>query len=236
MINSNDGFTTHLEKGNLSAAFFDLDDTLLDMHTMKSFASYLGEEGIVRPEDVIEMLNAVNTAVKEGKKREQTNEIFFKIFRGMKESEYIEFGKKWWKKADKRFNKPVFNEYLKLKESGAHVVAISGSYSCCVKAISEDIGMTAGYGSEPEIVNSVLTGKVKLPLVGERKKLQLINYLASHPELAGYTLAYGDHSSDFPMLTAVSMANFVKVKSYDSEALNYAKSKKWRVIEVTKRY
>jgi phosphoserine phosphatase len=107
------------------------------------FARYLGEKKVISEQSVIEMLNAVKNAEKNGASREQTNSLFFRILSGIKQDDYLEIGVKWWNSAEKKLLAPVYQEYEKLKINGDHVVAISGSYSCCVQAIGKSLGMTA---------------------------------------------------------------------------------------------
>nr|WP_273828498.1 HAD-IB family phosphatase [Pseudomonas sp. SBT1-2] len=219
-------------KGGCTAAFFDLDNTILDMHTMILFARYLSDLARVSDDQVSTMLAAVKDAERAGATREQTNGIFFSVLRGLSEEEYLHLGSQWWEQAEKKFVEPILREFELLKAHDVPVVAVSGSYSCCVRPIIQSLGMTAGFGSEPEISSGLLTGKVRVPLVGEQKKAQLLEYLKSHAGLSSSTLAYGDHPSDFPMLSAASRACFVHSGSTDAETLLYVQSRGWRVVTV----
>ncbi|WP_340610996.1 HAD family hydrolase [Xenorhabdus bharatensis] len=215
------------------AAFFDLDSTILDMHTMILFAQYLGRKKIVNEQKIIEMLNAVKNAEKNGASREKTNGLFFKILSGIKQDDYFDLGFQWWNSAEKKLLSPVYQEYEKLKINGDHVVAISGSYSCCVQAIGESLGMTAWYGSEPEINNRILTGSVCVAMVGDCKRRKVLEYLFTHSENIISSLAFGDHPSDFPMLSAVNSACYVHSYPVDEASLSYAKTQGWRLIDVS---
>ncbi|WP_400564374.1 HAD family hydrolase [Pseudomonas aeruginosa] len=219
-------------EGGCTAAFFDLDNTVLDMHTMILFAQYLVKQGRVDEHHVSSMLNAVKEAEKNSATRETTNGMFFRILGGMDEEEYLYLGLKWWEKAEKKFIAPILEEFEILKSRGVHVVAVSGSYSCCVRAITHGLEMTAGFGSEPEVGYGLLTGNVLVPMVGEQKKAQVLEYLRENPGLNSSTLAYGDHPSDFPMLSAASNACFVHSGPADSETLSYVQSRGWRVVMV----
>ncbi|HCI1651758.1 TPA: HAD-IB family hydrolase [Pseudomonas aeruginosa] len=214
------------------AAFFDLDNTILDMHTMILFARYLADQARISEHNVSAMLAAVKEAERNGATREQTNGIFFSILNGMSEEEYLHLGSQWWERAEKKFVEPILMELEFLKVRGVHVVAVSGSYSCCVHPITQSLEMTAGFGSVPEVVNGLLTGKVRIPMVGEQKRKQVLEYLSNHVRSISSTLAYGDHPSDFPMLSAVSNACFVHSGPADAETLSYVESRGWRVVTV----
>ncbi|WP_025805325.1 HAD family hydrolase [Pseudomonas chlororaphis] len=219
-------------KGDCTAAFFDLDNTILDMHTMILFARYLSDQARISEHKVSAMLAAVKDAEIHGAVREQTNGIFFSILGGMSEEEYLHLGSQWWEQAEKKFVEPILMEFELLKGRGVHVVAVSGSYSCCVRPIIQSLNMTAGFGSEPEVSSGLLTGKVRVPMVGEQKRAQLLEYLSTYPALISSTLAYGDHPSDFPMLSAASNACFVHSSPTDAETLSYVHSRGWRVVTV----
>ncbi|PHM66370.1 haloacid dehalogenase [Xenorhabdus stockiae] len=222
-----------IRQAKCQAAFFDLDSTILDMHTMILFAQYLGKKKVVKEQQVIEMLSAVKNAEKNGASREKTNGLFFTILSGIKQDNYLELGFQWWNSAEKKLLSPVYQEYEKLKINGDHVVAISGSYSCCVQAIGESLGMTAWYGSEPEINNRILTGAVRVAMVGDCKRRKVLEYLSTHSENIISSLAFGDHPSDFPMLSAVNSACYVHSYPIDAASLSYAKTQGWRLIDVS---
>lgn len=213
------------------AAFFDLDDTMVDMHTMILFAQFLSRKKVVSEGRVSIMISDIKDAEARGATREQTNGMFFGILEGLKDEDYLDLGYQWWNAADKKMVDPVYKKFQDLKTDGAHVVAVSGSYSCCVQAIGEGLGMTAFYGSEPQISGRILTGSAQISMVGNRKKQQVLDYLAGHPAIRA-TFAFGDHPSDFPMFSAVNSAIFIHRRPVSHHTLSYIQSQGWETLEI----
>jgi HAD superfamily hydrolase (TIGR01490 family) len=215
------------------AAFFDIDFTLLKMNTIDQFADYLVRAGELEKDWTDYVFREISIEKSRGANRNTTNGMFFRLFEGWHYDKYHRAGADWWKQADKHFIEPVYLGFERLQQQGAYLIALSGSFSTCVEAISRSIGMTHWWASEPETDNGLLTGKASLSMIGEQKSRMVREFLDSHKKDIRSTIGYGDHESDFPMLSSVDDAylvvNAVSQSAFlEREALDRA----WNIVRV----
>jgi HAD superfamily hydrolase (TIGR01490 family) len=217
------------------AAFFDLDYTLLEMNTIFRFVHYLVENRLIAIELADKVFRNVAKEKSYGTNRNKTNGMFFELFHGWSYEKYQDIGNLWWEQADKPFIEPVYSAFERLKKEGAYVVALSGSLSTCVEAISESVGMTNWWGSEPEVVEERLTGRVKLSMVGEQKSRKIKEFVTAHSGTVGSTIAFGDHGSNFQMLSAVDTPHLIVRPRVPKNIQKKAIARGWKVVELNER-
>jgi phosphoserine phosphatase len=70
-------------------------------------------------------------------------------------------------------------------------------------------------------------------MVGDSKKQKVLEYLSTYSENIISSLAFGDHPSDFPMLSAVDSAFYVHSYPVDVASQSYANAQGWQLIDVS---
>ena len=97
---------------------------------------------------------------------------------------------------------PAVDHLVSYRQAGARTVLISGSFFACLDPIAELLGVDHVYGTVPTVTDGVLSGQVNAPMIGANKALSLIMDRQRMGISQAATVAYGDHSSDLPMLRA----------------------------------
>ena len=137
----------------------------------------------------------------------------------------------WENYVKSRLRPEIMSIWEEHRSKGRKLVIVSGSFEPLIKFVGEQLGADWAIGTELEVRNGRLTGRIKGPLCfGEGKLDRLRAFLASHPDLdLSRSYAYADSIYDLPVLELVG--NPVAVYP-DPELAAYAESKGWPIIGV----
>jgi phosphoserine phosphatase len=90
-----------------------------------------------------------------------------------------------------------------LKRLGYRIALVSGGFSEIIEPLAEDLGVDAVRANGLEVVDGVLTGRVRGPVVDRAGKARALRELAQQFEIdPASTVAIGDGANDLDMLAA----------------------------------
>jgi phosphoserine phosphatase len=93
-----------------------------------------------------------------------------------------------------------------LKAHQWQVAIASGGFTYFTEALKQQLGLTATFANELDIIDGKLTGKVLGDIVDGNTKAQVVGQLAAQYTIAAaQTVAIGDGANDIPMLNAAAL-------------------------------
>ncbi|MET8325672.1 HAD-IB family hydrolase [Streptomyces sp. NPDC005181] len=189
-------------------AFFDVDETLIDIKSMFSFLAF----HLADPERYRAAETELTSRAQAGVPREETNRIYYRNFAGMTEASVADNGRKWFARQVARdgfFHAEVVRELRRHQAEGTRIALVSGSFRACLDPVADRVGADHVLCTEPEIVAGRYTGEVLTTVIGKGKATAaraLMRRTGARPDEC---FAYGDHASDLPLLLAVGNAGVV---------------------------
>lgn len=214
-----------------SAAFFDVDETLITVKSMFDFYDFWCREK--NEYDKLESyMTHFRSAVKNGIPREQLNREYYRQFAGVNYKELEDTGKNWFraKKLDSGLFINSAVTALKMHQANKMLtVFISGSMRPVLSPVANYLGVTDILCAPLELTDEgLITGEIGTPqTIGNGKKEALINFCSQKKINAADCYAYGDDLSDIPMLESVGYP--VCVGKY-TELARHGINQSWPVI------
>ncbi|MFE0328194.1 HAD family hydrolase [Streptomyces sp. NPDC003753] len=186
-----------------SAAFFDVDGTVINVTSMFRFLEYrLAAEG--HPPSVYrherQRLKAMTAA---GVPRAETNRAYFASYAGADARQVSRLAEDWFRAelaSGAFFNEHVVGALRRHQREGDLVVLVSGSFRAPLAPIARHLDADIVLCSDPETVDGRYTGQVERPMIGEAKAEAVRALTARRALDLSASTAYGDHVSDLPLL------------------------------------
>lgn len=189
-------------------AFFDVDETLIGIKSMFDFFPFwCAEIGAPRLAARFETGFAQARAI--GKGRAELNRLYYRFLRGAPLSDLFAVGGKWFMHRFRQGRSPYQDAVVeRLKEhlgEGVQPVLVSGSMLPLLQPIAHDLGVEHCLCTQLLLDGEgQLTGEIGTPqTIGPGKAAALTSFLRVQGARAADCFAYGDDSSDLPMLEAV---------------------------------
>jgi HAD superfamily hydrolase (TIGR01490 family) len=224
-----------LKPGN-AYAFFDVDDTLVSLKTMFTFAEFYW-----RHVSNVRVLGAARQAVFAARfallrrlnvAREVINRDYYRQFRGRPVSEIEDAVREWYSGLRRRadlFHPAVLGALEEHRRDGLEPVLVSGSSQEILAPLAAELGINHVLATRLERRRGRLTGEIIPPqTIGKGKALAVLSFLREVAGDGSRSFAYGDHDSDVPMLECVGNA-VVVTREERMRAL--ARSRVWAVLE-----
>lgn len=194
-----------MTSGRRSAAFFDVDDTLVMVKTIFSFLQfYLRESG--REAEYPSIRAAVRaTAEGPGGRRAALRE-YAATYAGVSVVEAANLGVRWFQDqlaGGSLFDAGVLDRLRRHRSAGREIVLVSGSFPMCLRPIADHVGCDALVGSAPEEAEGYYTGGLEVAMVGRAKVTAVQRLVAERRIDPASSYGYGDHPSDLPLLEYV---------------------------------
>lgn len=213
-----------------SAAFFDVDETLITIKSMFDFYDFWCREN----NEIDKLENYIThfrEEVKKGTPREQLNRNYYRQFTGVSYKKLEQAGEKWFMV---KLNSGVFigsavSALKKHQAENMFTVFISGSMRPVLSPVAKYLGVTDILCAPLELTDAgTLTGEIGTPqTIGGGKKEALIQFCTQKKISPSDCYAYGDDLSDIPMLESVGHP--VCVGKYTALA-RHAINQRWPVI------
>lgn len=188
-----------------AGAFFDVDETLVRVKSMFHFLEfYLRERG--EPEGTYEKLIAeIRAAAEQGASRQEINRSYYRLYAGERAERVAAGGRAWFAHHVEQdlFIPETLAELRQAQARDEAVVLVSGSFFACLDPIAAHVGARWAFGTRPVIRGGELTGEVVIPLIGPTKGRTAQVAAAVRGLDLARSSAYGDHSSDLPLLSSV---------------------------------
>lgn len=124
----------------------------------------------------------------------------------------------------------IWNEH---RRQGRALFLVSGTFEKALAVIGERLGADGAIGTELEVKNGRLSGRIVEPLCfGEGKAVRLRAFLEKRPEIEpSRSYAYGDSIYDVPFM---EMLGHPVAVYPDEELARYARQKGWEVVGESK--
>jgi len=187
-----------------TAAFFDVDETLVRFKSMFRFLRYFLDrrgEPAGTYERLIGELRAATTS------RAETNRRYYRLFADQDARLLAKAGASWFayeSAGGSPFIPETLREYRRRQSAGALTVLLSGSFFACLDPIADELGGQCwALGTRPVIRRGMLTGEVLTPLIGVAKGRAVRATAAIRGLDLARCSAYGDHATDLHFLEAV---------------------------------
>ncbi|WP_059012655.1 HAD family hydrolase [Streptomyces specialis] len=216
------------------AAFFDVDETLLNVKSMFHFLRYWmarhGDDGSGHDAVMAE----VRAQAAGGVPRTEINRRYYRRFAGVEHRELADAGREWYEEYRASRTAVVVSAWAaasRHRNAGDTVVLVSGSFRGLLEPMADDLGADVILCSEPIVgPDGRLTGEIQRPMIGENKAAAVRATMARLGLGPDDCTCYGDHSSDLDMLMAVG--NPVVVGA-DPVLIGQAQTLDWPVLPAT---
>lgn len=207
-------------------AFFDVDETLLNLKSMVSFYLFFCQR-FSREERTLG-IRALNKVLTSTEPREQANASYYHLLAGQSETDVAEAGRAWFQQILRHgaIEERVLTRLVTHRANGYHVVLVSGSFPACLNPVATYVHADRILCSRPEIIHGDYTGLLDVPMIGSEKASAVKAVIAEFPPDTP-SWAYGDHASDLPMLNEVRHAVVV---GHDPTLREAAKEKGWQTL------
>ncbi|WP_079249372.1 HAD family phosphatase [Streptomyces sp. IMTB 2501] len=193
--------TTHplLHPHPARIAFFDVDHTLTTVTTPALFWEYWSTAARTAP---LAAGRALPTAA--GAAREERNRDYYRLFAGVSATELRRAGARWYagfRATAQPFLPAPLAALRAHRAAGDPVVLVSGAPRACLLPLARDLGAGLVLGCE-QLTDGRgrLTGEITRPMIGAAKADAAAEVMARHGADPANCHAYGDHSSDLPLL------------------------------------
>jgi HAD superfamily hydrolase (TIGR01490 family) len=215
-----------------SAAFFDLDRTLISGASAFPFGVEAWRQGLATRGDILKWTMAALSFLIAGDKGDGVSmDIrgeFLARIEGASVSDLDQIGQAILPKLATRVRPESRKLVAMHHDTGRDTWIVSASPHAIVEPLAASLGMTGAIGTEGEIVDGRFTGRLGGPFIYGPGKAEAIEKLASD---RGYDLAlsyaYSDSISDLPMMELVGHPVAVNP---DSELTAIARERGWPVV------
>jgi HAD superfamily hydrolase (TIGR01490 family) len=188
-------------------AFFDVDDTLVNVKTMFSFqdfwyTEYDDNDGRSRFEQDMNARHSPDASW------EDLHLCYYRHFKGREVAAVSACAERWFsallKKRTGLFCDNVISELRQHQVAGREPVFVSGSFPALLNPIARRLGVTNLLATKMEVKHQQYTGEIIPPqTIGAGKAHAIQSFLRHKHCDAGRCFAYGDDISDTAMLSAV---------------------------------
>lgn len=212
----------------MNIAFFDVDETLIDCKSMFVFARfYFDEYNKLALPSFQNLMNEIQLRVAAGASRETINSLYYRTFAGH-EREIVRAAARALYDARPFPLKPASVARLRAHQrAGDAIVLVSGAMEDILRPLMERLNIRLTYCSAPTVLNGRYTGELAQQAIGRGKVQAVTQYCAMLDVPPSRCFAYGDHSSDLPLLSAVGRAVAVDP---DTTLAAHAREKGWEIL------
>jgi HAD superfamily hydrolase (TIGR01490 family) len=216
--------------GAISAAFYDVDETLISVKSMFDFLDfYLEHPDTDMGDGRAERLAFMRAAAKDkAVPRVELNRIYYRVYAGERAERLAALGEEWFAQRRRRPGfvlAPVVATLVRHRLAGHPTVLVSGSMPACLDPIAAALGADHVLCSRPVAdADGVLTGEIEASLIGEGKRIAVRALAAREGISLPLSFGYADHTSDLPMLT---LLGHPAVVGEEPELLAHADANGW---------
>lgn len=218
-----------------SAAFYDVDGTLIRINIVHTFAFYATRQ----PSLIESAKRTVTTAASvplfwaaDKISRKWFNEIFYRSYKGASEDRLVELSEELFDEVIKPNIYPRTRDLIEeSRRAGCRQVLLSGALDVTMKPLARYLGVDDLIANRLEFDdNGYATGKLKKPFIAGATKAEIMrDYAAKHGIDLARSWAYSDSFSDFPMLAVVGHPTAVNP---DFRLRSIARSYDWPVLDL----
>jgi HAD superfamily hydrolase (TIGR01490 family) len=218
-----------------SAAFYDVDGTLIRINIVHAFAFYASRQPSLFESAKRTVKTAVSVPVfwaADKLSRKWFNEIFYRSYEGASEDRLVVLAEELFEDVIKPNIYPRAKDLIaESRRAGARQVLISGALDFTMKPLAQYLGVDDLIANRLEFDGGYATGKLKKPFVAGATKSQIMrDYARDHGVDLAESWAYSDSFSDYPMLAVVGHPTAVHP---DFRLRSVARSYDWPVLDLS---
>lgn len=217
-----------------SAAFYDVDGTLIKTNVVHAYAYYAVNapgirDRIARTAGLVASLPLYWLADKYDRKL--FNDAFYKNYKGFTEDRLAVIGEEVFENV---IRPNIFEGARSLiersRDQGHRQVLITGAIDWVTEPLAEYLGVDDFVANKLRIKDGVCTGELEQPMIaGPNKALWVRKYAREHGLDLEACFAYADSGSDLPLLSAVGRPCAVNP---DFRLRTTAKAYQWPVLDL----
>lgn len=211
-------------------AFFDFDETLLDIESSRLGFRYLWERRLVSLGFILKVLSANFFYKRHWLSDEKMARMLIKFYRNKHLEDFIQGADAFYQEHLKPHLAPNIRARVdEHRQQGHQLIMISGSVRYMLEPVAEDLGFDHLLCTELEIgADGLLTGRAKGPICLDGNKRVLAERLARKVDMdLASSYAYGNHQSDIPLLELIGNPHVVE----PTEPLRkIAQANKWPIL------
>ena len=217
-----------------SAAFYDVDGTLIKTNIVHAFAWYASHQ----PTLLGSLRQSLSTAasiplflIADKVSRKLFNEMFYTYYKGQSEDRLVTLAEELFEDVIKPSIFPRARDLIaESRAAGCRQVIVSGGLDFTVRPLARYLGVDDYIANRLEFYDHVATGKICKPFVAGAAKADIIrDYARAHDLDLARCWAYSDSFSDYPMLAVVGHPAVVNP---DLRLRSTARSYDWPVLDL----
>ena len=217
-----------------SAAFYDVDGTLIRINIVHAFAYYAARQ----PSLIDSARRTIKTAVSiplfwaaDKLSRKWFNELFYRSYEGASEDRLEVLAEDLFEDVVKPNIYPRAPELIaESRRAGVRQVLVSGALDFTMRPLARYLGVDDVIANQLEFVDHHATGKLKKPFVAGATKAEIMrDYARRHGIDLAESWAYSDSFSDYAMLAVVGHPTAVNP---DLRLRSIARSYDWPVLDL----
>jgi HAD superfamily hydrolase (TIGR01490 family) len=217
-----------------SAAFYDVDGTLIRANVVNAFGYY----AMNQPTLTGSLFKTISTVVQlplywaaDKVSRKAFNEMFYKVYEGQSEDRLVVLAEDMFEDVIKKSIYPRSRDLIEeSRRAGCKQVLISGGLDFVLAPLARYLNMDDVIANRLEFSNGYATGRLKKPFVGGATKAVIIrDYAQKHGLDLTHSWGYSDSYSDYAMLAVVGHPTAVNP---DLRLRAVARSYDWPVLDL----
>ena len=217
-----------------SAAFYDVDGTLIKTNIVHAFAYYAKRHASLTRSALETIKTAAQIPVfwaADKLSRKWFNEIFYRSYEGWSEDRLIELADELFVDVIKPNIYPRAQALIdESRRAGCRQVLISGALDFTMRPLARYLGVDDLIANKLEFVDNYATGKLEKPFVAGATKADIMRkYAREHAIDLSESWAYSDSFSDYPMLAVVGHPTACNP---DFRLRSAARSYDWPILEL----
>ena len=191
-----------------SAAFYDVDGTLIKINIVHAFAFYASRHASLGESARRTIQTALSIPVfwaADKLSRKWFNEIFYRSYEGQSEDRLVVLADELFEDVIKPNIYPRAKELIEeSRRAGVRQVLVSGALDFTMRPLAKYLGVDDLIANQLEFVDHYATGKLKKPFVAGATKADIMRaYAKQHDIDLAESWAYSDSFSDYAMLAVV---------------------------------
>lgn len=217
-----------------SAAFYDVDGTLIRLNIVHAFAFYAARQPSLLDAAKTWGMTAASLPLfwaADKVSRKWFNELFYRMYEGMSEDRLVTLSEELFEDVIKPNIYPRAADLIaESRRAGCRQVIISGALDFTLRPLAAHLGVDDLIANRLEFHEGYATGKLEKPFVAGATKAEIMRrYARQHGIDLAESWAYSDSYSDFPMLTVVGRPTVVNP---DLRLRAVARSYDWPVLHL----
>ena len=223
-----------LHKYKNSAAFYDVDGTLIRINIVHTFSYYAQRQ----PSLLESVKRTITTAASipmfwaaDKVSRKWFNEIFYRSYEGASEDRLVTLAEELFEDVIEPNIYPRAKDLVdESRRAGVRQVLISGALDFTLRPLARYLGVDELIANQLEFDGGYATGKLAKPFVAGATKAEIMRqYAKKHGLDLAESWAYSDSFSDYPMLAVVGHPTAVNP---DLRLRSIARSYDWPVLDL----